>query len=199
MQYIVKILVTMLITMVMQSSAVEMVSSTPMEATEDFLGALKAQDPKVMEKYMDNAYVNYIMNAEGDQKVIDRMNTALFGEFSYEIEQVKKKNDVAVAKVTVKSSDFSGVMAAYSEASYDYVMDNLYDDKITDKKALEKKCMELYVKEIEKAAESDKTAENIVFVPMVDDGYYGWNVIMTDELMRSVLGNLEMPAQQPVQ
>lgn len=195
MHYIVKILVTILISTLMQSSAVEMVSTTPTEAVSDFLGALKAQDPKVMEKYMDNAYVNYIMNAEGDQKVIDRMNAALFGEFSYEIKQVKKKNDVAVAKVTVKSSDFSNVMNAYNKVSYEYVMDNLYDDKIADKKALEKKCMELYVKELEKAAESDSMVETIVFVPMVDDGYYGWNVIMTDELMKSVLGNLQMPVQ----
>ena len=195
MHYIVKILVTILISTLMQSSAVEMVSTTPTEAAEDFLGALKAQDPKVMEKYMDNAYVNYIMNAEGDQKVIDRMNAALFGEFSYEIEQVKKRNDVAVAKVTVKSSDFSNVMNEYNKVSYDYVMDNLYDEKIADKKALEKKCMELYVNELEKAAESDSMVETIVFVPMVDDGYYGWNVIMTDELMKSVLGNLQMPVQ----
>lgn len=195
MHYIVKILVTILISTLMQSSAVEMVSTTPTEAAEDFLGALKAQDPKVMEKYMDNAYVNYIMNAEGDQKVIDRMNAALFGEFSYEIEQVKKRNDVAVAKVTVKSSDFSNVMNEYNKVSYAYVMDNLYDEKIADKKALEKKCMELYVNELEKAAESDSMVETIVFVPMVDDGYYGWNVIMTDELMKSVLGNLQMPIQ----
>lgn len=195
MHYIVKILVTILISTLMQSSAVEMVSTTPTEAAEDFLGALKAQDPKVMEKYMDNAYVNYIMNAEGDQKVIDRMNAALFGEFSYEIEQVKKRNDVAVAKVTVKSSDFSNVMNEYNKVSYAYVMDNLYDEKIADKKALEKKCMELYVNELEKAAESDSMVETIVFVPMVDDGYYGWNVIMTDELMKSVLGNLQMPVQ----
>lgn len=195
MHYIVKILVTILISTLMQSSAVEMVSTTPTEAAEDFLGALKAQDPKVMEKYMDNAYVNYIMNAEGDQKVIDRMNAALFGEFSYKIEQVKKRNDVAVAKVTVKSSDFSNVMNEYNKVSYAYVMDNLYDEKIADKKALEKKCMELYVNELEKAAESDSMVETIVFVPMVDDGYYGWNVIMTDELMKSVLGNLQMPVQ----
>ena len=29
---------------------------------------------------------------------------------------------------------------------------------------------------------------------MIDDGYYGWNIIMTDDLMKTVLGNLQMPA-----
>ena len=47
--------------------------------------------------------------------------------------------------------------------------------------------------EIEKAAESDELIEKEVFVPMTDDGYYGWNIIVTDEFMESVLGGLEVP------
>jgi hypothetical protein len=75
-------------------------------------------------------------------------------------------------------------------------MDNLYEKEIGDKEKLNKKCLELYVNEVEKVAEKGKIVENTVVIPMVDDGYHGWNVIMTDELMESILGNLEMPVQK---
>ena len=47
------------------------------------------------------------------------------------------------------------------------------------------------------AAESENVVESIAFIPMIDDGYYGWNIIMSDQLMKSVLGNLTMPTEQP--
>lgn len=193
MQQIVSIIVSILITFGMQAGIVNMVMTTPQEVTQDFLTGLKACDQNTMEKYMDNSYVNFICNIEGDEKVVDRMNEALFKNFSYEIEQVKQKNDVAVAKVLIKSPDFSNVMTEYSETSYDYIMDNLYEDSIADKDALNAKCLEIYVEQIEKAAESDEIVETTVFVPMIENEYYGWDIIMTDEFMMSVLGNLEMP------
>ena len=49
------------------------------------------------------------------------------------------------------------------------------------------------MEEIEKAAQSGTVLETEVYIPMVDDGYYGWNILMTDELMKSVLGNLQIP------
>lgn len=193
MQSIVSIILTALITLTMQTSAIGIATTTPEKATDSFLAGVEECDQQIMEKYMDNTYVNFLCNAKGDKEVLDRMYDALFKNFSYEIKQVKEKEDVAVAKVLVKCNDFSGVMPAYNKASYDYVMDNLYEDSIGDKKALEKKCLEIYVSEIEKAAESDKTIETTVFVPMVDNGYYGWNILMTDELMMQILGNLGMP------
>lgn len=194
MQSIVSIILTTLITLTMQTSAINIATTTPQKATDELMEGLMECDKQAMEQYMDNTYVNLLCNAKGDSKVIDRMNDALFKNFSYEIKQVKEKNDVAVAKVAVKSSDFSGVMPAYSKASYDYVMDNLYEESVGDKKALEKKFLEMYVAEIEKAAKSDTTIETTVFVPMVDNGFYGWNILMTDELMAQILGNLGMPA-----
>ena len=173
-----------------------MVESTPTAAAEDFLSAVKKQDQKVMERYMDNDYVNFLCNSEGDDKSIDKMNDALFENFEYEVLEVKEKGDVAVAKVMITSCDFSKVMDSYAKVAYKYIMDNLYEKEIGDKEKLNKKCLELYVNEVEKVAEKGKTVENTVVIPMVDDGYYGWNVIMTDELMESILGNLEMPTQK---
>ncbi|MDO4745879.1 MAG: hypothetical protein Q4B18_04930 [Bacillota bacterium] len=191
--YVVKAIVTVLVTMLMQTCVVSTVSSTPAEATEAFLAALKKQDAKVMERYMDNEYVNFLYNTEGDADVIGKMNKALFSSFSYEVEKVKQKDGVAAARVVVTGCDFSDVMDSYEKKSYDYIMDNLYEDDIADKDKLASKCLEMYVAEIEKVAEEAKTVETVVFIPMTEDGFYGWNVIMTDELMKAVLGNLEMP------
>lgn len=193
MPYIVKTIITALIAIFMQTSVINMATTTPAEAADDFLKALKAQDGKEMERYMDNAYVNFLCNAEGDEKMLGKMSDAIFDNFEYEIEIVKQKNKSAVAKVMIKSNDFSKVMDKYKKESYDYIMENLYEKEIGDKEALNGKCLELYVAEIEKAAESDKRIEREVFVPMTDNGYYGWNIIVTDEFMESVLGGLEVP------
>ena len=193
MPYIVKTIITALIAIFMQTSVINMATTTPAEAADDFLKALKAQDGKEMERYMDNAYVNFLCNAEGDEKMLGKMSDAIFDNFEYEIEIVKQKNKAAVAKVMIKSNDFSKVMDKYKKESYDYIMENLYEKEIGDKEALNAKCLELYVAEIEKAAESDKRIEREVFVPMTDNGYYGWNIIVTDEFMESVLGGLEVP------
>lgn len=194
MQSILSIILTILITFTMQTSAIGIVTTTPEDATDALMKGLKKCDEKTLEKYMDNTYINLLCNEKGNKKASDRVNDALFKNFSYEIKQVKEKNDVAVAKVVIKCNDFSGVMPAYSKASYDYVMENLYEDFVGDKAALEKKFLELYVSEVEKAAKNNKTIETTVFVPMVDDGFYGWNVLLTDELMAQILGNLSMPA-----
>ena len=196
MPYIVKTIIAVIITLFMQTSVVNMATVTPAEAADDFLKGLKSQDTKTMERYMDNSYVNFLCNSEGDKKSIARINDAIFENFEYEIEIVKQKNSSAVAKVAIKSNDFSKVMDKYEEASYDYIMENLYEKEIGDKAALSAKCLEIYVEQVEKAAESDKLLEAEVMVPMTADGYHGWNIIVTDEFMKSVLGNLEMPTNK---
>ena len=184
-----------LITIFMQTSVINMATTTPAEAADDFLDAFKSQDSKVMERYMDNTYVNFLCNTEADKASMNRINDAVFKNFEYEIEAVKQKNTSAVAKVIIKSNDFSKVMDNYEKESYDYIMKNLYEKEIGDKKALNAKCLEMYVAQIEKAAEKEEQVESVVFVPMTDNGYYGWNVLVTDEFMKAVLGNLEMPTK----
>ncbi|MDO4546220.1 MAG: DUF4878 domain-containing protein [Bacillota bacterium] len=191
---ILKPILSLLIGVVMNLTAINIVATTPHEAVTDFMDGLKTGDEQEMEKYLDNQYVNLLVNATGDEAVIDRMYDALFRNFSYEIVETGEKNDVAVAKVLVRSNDFSGVMEAYNQVSYDYVVSNLYTDEIADKEALSAQCLELYVQQIEAAAEGEATLETTVFVPMIDDRYHGWNIVISDEMMRSILGNLQMPA-----
>lgn len=195
MPYIVKVIISALMILFMQTSVVNMATITPEEAADDFLKDLKSQDSKSMERYMDNAYINFLCNTESDEKAVKQISDAVFENFEYEIEIVKQKNKSAVAKVMIKSNDFSKVMDKYEKEAYDYIMENLYEKEIGDKEALNAKCLDMYVAQVEKAAESDKLIEKEVFVPMTDDGYYGWNIIVTDEFMEAVLGNLEMPTK----
>ena len=194
MQHILKTVITLLISLLMQSGVVNLISTTPHDAVSDFMDGLKNRDSSVMEKYMDDSYVNFITNVQGDDAVVERMNEALFRNFSYKIEKIKTKDDVAVAKVSITSGDFSNVLSGYESASYEYITDNLQSDEIADKDYLNAKCLEIYVEQVEEAADSGTVLETVVYIPMIDDGYYGWNIIMTDDLMKTVLGNLQMPA-----
>ena len=194
MQHILKTVITLLISMLMQSGAVNMISTTPEDAVSSFMDGLKNRDSSILEKYMDDSYVNFISNVQGDDVTVERMNEALFRNFSYKIVKIGTKNDVAVAKVSITSGDFSNVLSGYESASYKYIADNLQSDEIADKDYLNAKCLEIYVQQVEAAADSGAVLETVVYVPMVDDGYYGWNIIMTDDLMKTVLGNLQIPA-----
>ena len=107
----------MIVTVLLQGSVANIVSTTPEDAAKDFLEGLKNNEPQVMEKYMDNSYINFICNVEGDEGVVDRMDDALFQNFSYEVDKVAAKDDVAVAKVTVTCNDFSQVSAACASIS----------------------------------------------------------------------------------
>ena len=195
MLYFIKVIVTVLITAAMNLSMVNLATTTPQEAAADFMDGLKKQKLQEMEKYIDNSYINFLYNSQGDEKMIDRMQTAVFRNFSYEITDMKQKNDVAVVKVTVKNSDLSSVQDDYDEAAYEYIMENLYSEDIEDKEKLADKCLELYVTELEASAEEEADFETTVFVPMTDNGYYGWNIVMSDELIQPILGDLEIPVE----
>lgn len=192
----VKALTTIIITVLMQAGIVSSVTTTPHEAVTEFMDGLKSGDTAMMEKYLDNQYINLLMNVSGDEAVVDRLYSALFEGFSYEIVEILEKNDVAVAEVNVRGGDFSGVMDAYSSASYEYVTDNLYSDSIADKDALNAKCLEIYVEQTEAAAASGSVREAVVYVPMTDDRFFGWNILVTDEMMAAVLGGLQIPVIQ---
>ena len=192
MYVIIKVIMSILIPMFMQFSTVNLVETTPKDAVSDFMDGLKNADRQTIERYMNNEYVNLLVNVKGNEETVEKMYEALFKNFSYKIDKIAKKNDVAVAKVTVISNDFSNVRKAYEKASYDYVMDNLYKDKIADKEWLNEKCFEIYVSRIEKAA-TGETSETVIYIPLADNGYYGWNILLNDTMMQSILGGLKMP------
>ncbi|MDO4869111.1 MAG: DUF5105 domain-containing protein [Bacillota bacterium] len=169
------------------------VDVAPQEAVDDFMAGLTSGDKQAMEQYMDNEYVNFLVNTEGDEKVLARMNDALFENLEYTINDTAEKGNVAVVEVELKTNDFSDVMKKYDKDSYEFVMDHLYDDKVTDKKKLNAECLNIYVEEIEKDAGKDASIEKEIYIPMVGDGYGGWKILLDDKLMKSFLGELAMP------
>lgn len=190
----IKGILSIIITAVMQLSVINMVESTPEDAVRDFFDGLGTGDSKVTERYMENEYVNTLINVKADEKTADRMYRALFRNFTYDIEDVAVKDDLAVAKVAITCNDFTKVRKNYDKASYNYVVDNLYKDRMADKSWLSSKCFSIYVKQIEKAAEKEPD-ETVIYVPLEDNGSYGWNIILDDEMMKTILGGLKFPEQ----
>ena len=77
MYFVMKIIATVVISVMMQAGTESIVATTPREAVVDFMEGLENRDTYVMEKYMDDSYVNFITNVQGDEAVVERMNDAL--------------------------------------------------------------------------------------------------------------------------
>lgn len=166
----------------------------PADAVNEFMSGMISGDDAVTEMYLENKYVNFLENVKGDEDLVKKMNEAIFKNTSYEIEDIATKGNVAVAKVKVKTNDFSKVMDKYDDASYDYVMNHLYEDKISNKKKLRKECFRIYVEQIVKTSNKKPKQEEEIFIPMSGDGYGGWEILLTDEVMEALMGNLQIPA-----
>ena len=192
----IRAIIAVLVAMMIQGGVSGAVETTPTEAVDDFMAGLTACDEQVIERYLDNEYMNFLVNIEADDKTKARMTAALFKNFSYEIEDMAQKGGAAVVEATVRTNDFSDVMKKYKEASYDYVMENLYDESVTDKQKLNKKCLEIYVDQIEKDAEKEASLEKKVYIPMIADGYGGWKILLNNKLMKTFLGKLAIPDEK---
>ena len=185
---------------------------TPAEATEAFMAGISGGDKQVTAGYADNSYVNFLTNVKGDSEDVKRLREAVFSGMDYEVLDTLESDGLAVAKVRVTNNDFSKVMDSYEKESYDFVMDNLYDEKIEDKDYLNEKCTEIYIEQLEKAAgtgasgdkadtgaSGDKAGteavEKILYIPMEDDGFYGWRIILSDKIMKAMTGNRELPTE----
>ena len=56
----------------------------PWDAADIFLQDLSAWDKQTTMTYMDNQYVNFLENVKGTDEEMDRLEEALFKNFSYE-------------------------------------------------------------------------------------------------------------------
>lgn len=189
-------IISILIAMTISGSTASMAEVTPQEAAEAFLQNLSADDAQTDMMYMDNKYINFLENVKGTDEEMDRLEDAVFRNFSYEITDERARGDVAVVKVAVKNCDFRGIMDDYEKASYKYVTEHLYSDTVTDKKKLNKKCLDIYLDQIEKTAGKEPSYEADVFIPMEADGYGGWRIVLSDDIMQSILGELEIPTNE---
>lgn len=193
---IINTILSILIAAAISGGASAMAEVEPQEAADAFFRDLASGNDQVAMAYMDNKYVNFLENVKGTDEEMDNLEEAVFRNFSYEITDSASKNDVAVVKVTVRNCDFSGVMEDYKKESYEYVTENLYSDDVVSKEKLNKKCIDIYLDQVEKTAEGDANYEAEIFLPMEEDGYGGWRILLSDEIMKEVLGKLEIPTNE---
>ena len=193
---IINTILSILLAAAISGGASAMAEVEPQEAADAFFRDLASGNDQVAMAYMDNRYINFLENVKGTDEEMDRLEDAVFRNFSFEITDSAAKNDVAVVKVTVRNCDFSGVMEDYKKESYEYVTGNLYSDDVVSKEKLNKKCIDIYLDQVEKTAEGDANYEAEIFLPMEEDGYGGWRILLSDEIMKEVLGKLEIPTHE---
>ena len=189
---IIQSILSIVISIVMQTAVIGSVQVDPATEVNDFMEGLQAGTSTVVNKYMDNDYVNMLENS-GDKDASKSMYKYIFENFKYEIVDTATKGNVAVAKVKVTNCDFSQVIKSYDKESYKYVTDHLYDNTIMDKSKLSKKCLDIYVKQLKKVADKGKASEHTIYLPLESNDHYGWEVLISDSIMKTILGNLEIP------
>lgn len=181
----------------MQVGFVANASVEPEEAADALLKGIQTCDQAVMNKYIDNKYINFLQNIETGEAEKTAINTALLGDFQYEIIEtgMNEEGDTAVVKVKVTNDNFGKVDNKYEDTAHEYIMDNLYSETVKDKKKLNDKCLELYIKELEKAAKGEPDLEQTIYIAMFDDGNYGWNVELSNKNAKKILGNFDIPVK----
>ena len=190
---ILNLIFSVIIAMSMHSSTMEATQVDPQQVADECMNGIKTLQEETLDRYAGNTYVNFIVNLEGNDETVSRMQEALLKNFDYRIEAVEERDDLAVAKITVTQCDFSKVLKKYKKKSYDYVTEHLYDENITDKDWLNEKCLDIYVSQIEKVAKAGKTHEETIYLPLTSDGYNGWNAILEDDNMKAIIGDLSIP------
>lgn len=193
MNALINILVSLIIALPLGAGISTATHITPQMAASGFFNGLANGKDMIVEQYIDNDYVNFIGNNNASNSDQARLQEALFTNFSYEVIDAGEKGTVAVLKLKVINTDFSDVQKKYEKAAYEYIMDNLYSEDIEDKRALSEKCIELYLFQLETAAESGSTVETEIFLPMIYNGAGGWHMEINDAIMKAILGNLTIP------
>ena len=190
---IIKTITAIITAAIFQVGMLGAVDETPADAAKEFMAGITDVQSQIASMYMGNQYVNFLANVEGPEKARKNLQEDLTKNLTYEIAAIEERDDLAVARVDIKTNDFSDVLENYEEESYKYITENLYSDEVVDKKALKDKCFEIYAEEIAHEAEEGKLHEDTVYLPMKKDGHGVWNVMLSDEIMKKILGNIALP------
>ncbi len=213
---IINTIVSLLVAVFVTGGVSNIAQETPREAVNEFFTGLTEGDPQVYELYMDNSYINLLANSGMSDEDASRMHSALFEDFQWEITDSAERENIqnnkqlvaqcqaslsavdtsSLCKVTLTNSDFRPVLESYEKDSHDYVMDNLYEDKVTDKDQLAAACLDIYLDCLEAAADKDESVESEIFIPLESDGFSGWRVIPDDTIMKAAAGGLVLPAEK---
>ena len=100
---IINTILSILLAAAISGGASAMAEVEPQEAADAFFRDLASGNDQVAMAYMDNRYINFLENVKGTDEEMDRLEDAVFRNFSFEITDSAAKNDVAVVKVTVRN------------------------------------------------------------------------------------------------
>ncbi len=189
----IRAIIAIIVALMLQSGMTGATQTTPAQEAQEFMQGMTSLQTETLNKYMGNQYVNFLVNVEGDDETVARMQKALLQNFTYEISDIEERDGLAVAKIPVSGNDFSEVMDAYEKEAYDYITGNLYEEEVTDREALSEKCLEIYVDELEKIAEDGELTERTIYLPMKENRHHSWDVLLDDEIMEIMLGDLALP------
>ena len=169
---------------------------SPESTVDDFFNALKDKDTETLILYTDNNDINTLLNNTIDEEYMNNIYGDLMRNLSWEITSVKENEDQTEAVVTVEvtNSDFSKTLKQYKEAAVDYMMDNLYKDEVT-KKVMKKECMNIFAAQINETSEKkDNLVTQTVEINLTQNESHTWDMEMTKELSKAVLGGMKWPA-----
>ena len=189
----IRAIIAIIVALMLQSGMTGATQTTPAQEAQEFMQGMTSLQTETLNKYMGNQYVNFLVNVEGDDETVARMQKALLQNFTYEISDIEERDGLAVAKIPVSGNDFSEIMDAYEKEAYDYITGNLYEEEVTDREALSEKCLEIYVDELEKIAEDGELTERTIYLPMKENRHHSWDVLLDDEIMEIMLGDLALP------
>lgn len=168
----------------------------PEETLTNFFDGLKTKDEDALVFYAENEDIHMLIHSSGDKKQLNKLYDSIFQNFSYKILSVDKNGEngretKATAKVEVSNADFSKVLEQYKKTSYDYMQANLYAG--LSKKTLNAKCLELFVKQVRKAAKKADMNTETLTIHLTKNENYSWDMELTEEMMNVILGGLIIP------
>ena len=125
---IIRAIIAVAVAVSLQMGMTDATEVSPQDAAEECMHGIATMQEETMDRYAGNSYVNFLVNLKGDEETVQRMQEAIFRNFTWQIEDVEERDDAAVAKVKITQCDFSDVLGKYDKKSYKYITDHLYDE-----------------------------------------------------------------------
>lgn len=190
---LIQMIVAVIVSASMQMSMNNATEVPPQQIAAECMNGIQTMQEETLDRYADNSYVNFLDNLKGDDETVQRLRDALMKNFDYHIDETLERDGVAVSKITIHQCDFSKVLDKYEKKSYEYITEHLYDEDITDKKKLNARCLDIYVSQVEAVAKAGKTQEETIYLPMTGNGHNSWNVLLEEDTMEAILGDIAIP------
>lgn len=164
-------------------------AADPKEEVNQFFNALQTKDQQTLAKYANSPYISILFNSTGgDPKTLETIYENLFKNLSYEIVSTKENKENTIIQLKITNANFKTSFTNYSKKSYDYLMKNLYTNKVT-KEQSEKACLQIFANEIQLTAKTGKKITTTVEITLTkhQDGY---QIELTEKFADAVSGGL---------